>query len=61
VVQKLPAGQFRIVDFKDPLHIPMANLSADDLRVLSEKLQVVSSGPSLFPGKFGQPFPLRES
>jgi L-ascorbate metabolism protein UlaG (beta-lactamase superfamily) len=55
------APWFRIVDSKDPLHIPMANLSADDLRVLSEKLQAIPSGPSLFPGKFGQPFPLTEA
>ena len=55
------APWFRIVDSKDPLHIPMANLSADDLRVLSEKLQAIPSGPSLFPGKFGRPFPLTEA
>lgn len=55
------APWFRIVDVKDPLHIPMAHLSADDLRVLSEKLQAIPRGPSLFPGKFGQPFPLTEA
>ncbi len=55
------APWFRIVDVKDPLHIPIANLSADDLRVLSEKLQAIPSGPSLFPGKFGQPFQLTEA
>lgn len=55
------APWFRIADSKDPLHIPMANLSADDLRVLSEKLQAIPRGPSLFPGKFGQPFPLTEA
>jgi len=55
------APWFRIVDSNDPLHIPMANLSADDLRVVSEKLQAIPKGPSLFPGKFGQPFPLTEA
>ena len=55
------APWFRIVNVNDPLHIPMANLSADDLRVLSEKLKAIPRGPSLFPGKFGQPFPLTEA
>jgi L-ascorbate metabolism protein UlaG (beta-lactamase superfamily) len=55
------APWFRIADVRDPLHVPMANLSADDLRVLSERLEVIARGPSLFPGKFGQPFPLTES
>jgi L-ascorbate metabolism protein UlaG (beta-lactamase superfamily) len=55
------APWFRITDRNDPLHIPMANLSGDDLRVLSEKLQALPSGTSLFPGKFGQPFPVAEA
>ena len=55
------APWFRIVDSKDPLHIPMANLSTDDLRVLSETLQAIPSGPSLFPCKFGQPFTLTDA
>ncbi|WP_447983760.1 MBL fold metallo-hydrolase [Nitrospira sp. Nam74] len=52
------APWFRIVDVKDPLHIPMANLSADEVFLLSEQLTAVPGGPSLFGGKFGQPFPL---
>jgi L-ascorbate metabolism protein UlaG (beta-lactamase superfamily) len=55
------APWFRIADRNDPLHIPMANLSADDVRVLSGKLQAIPRGPSLFPGKFGRPFPLTEA
>jgi hypothetical protein len=52
------APWFRIADVNDPLHIPLANLSANDLRVLSERLRSIPGGPILFPGKFGQPFPL---
>lgn len=55
------APWFRIADVSDPLHIPMANLSADDLRLLSDKLTALSGGVSLFPGKFGQPFPLAQA
>ncbi len=55
------APWFRIADVRDPLHIPIANLSADDVRVLSEKLEAVPSGPSLFPGKFGQPVLLTDA
>ena len=55
------APWFRIADADDPLHIPMANLSAHDLHELSKTLKAISNGPSLFPGKFGQPFPLIES
>jgi len=55
------APWFRIVDVNDPLHVPLANLSAHDVRALSEKLQAIPRGPSLFPGKFGQPFPLTET
>jgi hypothetical protein len=55
------APWFRIVDVNDPLHVPMANLSAQDLRALSETLAAVPRSPSLFPGKFGQPFPLTEA
>jgi len=52
------APWFRIVDVGDPLHVPMANLSAHDLHALSETLKAIPRGPSLFPGKFGRPFPL---
>jgi len=55
------APWFRIVDVDDPLRVPMANLSADDLHALSETLQAIPRGPSLFPGKFGRPFPLTEA
>jgi L-ascorbate metabolism protein UlaG (beta-lactamase superfamily) len=55
------APWFRIVDVNDPLHVPMANLSAHDLRALSETLTAVPRSPSLFPGKFGRPFPLTEA
>jgi len=52
---------FRIADVNDPLRVPLASLSADDLRTLSEKLKAVPKSPSLFPGKFGQSFPLTEA
>src|SRR5437899_3291995 len=52
------APWFRIVDVNDPLSVPMANLSALDLRALSETLKAIPRGPSLFAGKFGRPFPL---
>jgi hypothetical protein len=55
------APWFRIADVSDPLHIPMANLSANDLRLLSDKLTALSGEVSLFPGKFGQPFPLSQA
>jgi L-ascorbate metabolism protein UlaG (beta-lactamase superfamily) len=52
------APWFRIADADDPLHLPIANLSAHDLHALSETLSAIPGGPSLFPGKFGRPFPL---
>jgi hypothetical protein len=52
------APWYRIADVKDPLHVPMANLSTRDLRAVADKLKAVSKGPSLFPGKFGRPFSL---
>jgi L-ascorbate metabolism protein UlaG (beta-lactamase superfamily) len=55
------APWFRIMDVNDPLSVPMANLSANDLGVLSETLKAIPNGPSLFPGKFGRPFPLAEA
>src|SRR2546422_601318 len=55
------APWFRIVDVGDPLHVPMANLSAHDLHALSDTLKAIPRGPSLFPGKFGRPFPLTEA
>jgi L-ascorbate metabolism protein UlaG (beta-lactamase superfamily) len=55
------APWYRIADVNDPLHIPMANLSADDLDALSGTLKAISSGPTLFPGKFAQPFCLAEA
>lgn len=55
------APWFRIAEVDDPLRVPLANLSADDLHTLSETLKAIPRGPSLFPGKFGQPFPLTEA
>src|SRR5213594_214754 len=55
------APWYRIVDVKDPLRVPMANLSASDLQTLSETLKGIPEGPSLFPGKFAQPLPLSEA
>ena len=52
---------FRIADVNDPLHVPMANLSARDLLTLSETLQSIPEGPSLFPGKFACPFLLGDA
>ena len=45
----------------DPLHVPMANLSTRDLHAVSEKLNAVSKGPALFPGKFARPFSLGDA
>lgn len=50
------APWYRIPDANDPLHVPLANLSADDLRAVSEVLADIPGGPALFPGKFAQPF-----
>jgi L-ascorbate metabolism protein UlaG (beta-lactamase superfamily) len=55
------APWYRIAGVNDPLSVPMANLSALDLRVLSDKLDAISDGPCLFPGKFAQPFSLTDS
>jgi L-ascorbate metabolism protein UlaG (beta-lactamase superfamily) len=55
------APWYRIADVKDPLHVPMANLSAEDLDALSGTLKAISSGPILFPGKFAQPVCLAEA
>ncbi len=55
------APWFRIADVGDPLRVPLENLSAHDLHRLSETLKAIPGGPSLFPGKFGQPFPLTEA
>jgi hypothetical protein len=54
------APWFRIAAVDDPLHIPMANLSARDLQEVSETLSAISNGPSLFPGKFSKPISLSE-
>jgi hypothetical protein len=43
------------------LHVPMANLSTRDVRVVADKLKAISKGPSLFPGKFGRPFSLADA
>jgi len=55
------APWFRIQEVNDPLRVPMANLSAHDLHALSDTLKAIPRGPSLFPGKFAQPFPLAEA
>src|SRR5437867_5163369 len=55
------APWFRIADANDPLYVPMANLSARDLESVAETLKAIPKGPSLFPGKFAQPFPLADA
>ena len=55
------APWFRVADVNDPLRVPMANLSARDLHAVSETLQAIPRGPTLFPGKFAQPFPLSDA
>ena len=50
------APWYRIGDVNDPLHVPLANLSVDDLRAVREILAGIPDGPALFPGKFAQPF-----
>ncbi|HLQ78216.1 MAG TPA: MBL fold metallo-hydrolase [Terriglobia bacterium] len=55
------APWFRISDTNDPLYIPMANLSAQELQMISGTLKAIPGGPSLFPGKFGRPFSLTET
>jgi len=55
------APWYRIVDVNDPLRVPMANLSARELRALSDTLKGIPKGPSLFPGKFAQPVPLSDA
>jgi len=55
------APWFRIADVDDPLRVPLENLSAHDLHTLAETLKAIPGGPSVFPGKFGQPFPLTEA
>jgi L-ascorbate metabolism protein UlaG (beta-lactamase superfamily) len=54
------APWYRIPDADDPLHVPMANLSAADVRDVSRRLSAIPKGPSLFPGKFAEPFPIGE-
>jgi len=55
------APWYRIADPKDPLHVPIGGLSALELHDLSVKLKAMSNGPSLFPGKFAQPFSLADA
>ena len=55
------APWYRITDINDPLHIPLANLSALDLRSLSIRLEDISRSCVIFPGKFAQPFSLAEA
>jgi L-ascorbate metabolism protein UlaG (beta-lactamase superfamily) len=55
------APWFRIPDVNDPLHVPMANLSAGDLGALAEQARAISKRTALFPGKFARPFPLAEA
>jgi len=52
------APWYRIGDASDPLHVPMANLSALDLQAIAGTLAAIPKGPALFPGKFARPFPL---
>jgi hypothetical protein len=55
------APWFRLTDANDPLRVPMANLSVHDLQALSDTLKAIPGGPSLFPGKFAQPYPLADA
>jgi L-ascorbate metabolism protein UlaG (beta-lactamase superfamily) len=55
------APWYRIADVKDPLHFPMANLSAGEVDALAGTLKAIAGGPTLFPGKFAQPFFLAEA
>jgi L-ascorbate metabolism protein UlaG (beta-lactamase superfamily) len=52
------APWFRIADVKDPLHMPIASLSARELHDVAEKLKTISDGAALFPGRFAEPFSL---
>jgi L-ascorbate metabolism protein UlaG (beta-lactamase superfamily) len=54
------APWFRITDPRDPLHMPMANMSADDLSLMKEKLAALAPTVALFPGKFAVPFNVSE-
>ena len=49
------------IGVNDSLHVPMANLSANDLCRVSDKLETIAKGPSLFPGKFAEPVALADS
>jgi hypothetical protein len=49
------APWFRIADPADPLYVPMANLSADELQQLGQTASALCKKPCLFPGKFAQP------
>jgi hypothetical protein len=55
------APWYRIADVKDPLHIPLANLSAGEVEALRGTLKAIPGGPTLFPGKFAQPFCLADA
>jgi L-ascorbate metabolism protein UlaG (beta-lactamase superfamily) len=52
------APWFRIPDAEDPLHMPIAGISTRALHDVREKLKAISKGPSLFPGRFAEPFSL---
>src|SRR5436190_2486240 len=52
------APWFRIADVKDPLHMPIASISARELHEVAEKVKTLSNGAALFPGRFAEPFSL---
>jgi hypothetical protein len=55
------APWYRIADAKDPLYIPMANLSAGEVEALIDTLEAIPGGPELFAGKFAQPVCLADA
>ena len=55
------APWYRIADVNDPLHVPMANLSARELCALADRVSGLSKGARLFPGKFARPFALADA
>ena len=52
------APWYRIQDTDDPLHVPLGNLSVDDLRGISGVLKSMPNALHLFRGKFAEPIRL---
>jgi len=55
------APWYRIADVNDPLHVPMANLSARDVCAQADRVSALSKRARLFPGKFARPFALADA